>query len=81
MPRGPGAIAAPPDMLALSRAAFRASSFARAWGVALLISDEEGTAEIRVMMASDARSARPARWVNLARAALPVLIRALLVVI
>ena len=46
-----------------------------------MISDEEGTAEIRVMMASDARSARPARWVNLARAALPVLIRALLVVI
>ena len=81
MPSGPGARAAPPEMLALVLAAFRASSFARASGVALLVSEEEGTAEIRFMMASETRSAIPAGFATLARPELPARIKALLVFI
>jgi hypothetical protein len=74
-------MAAPPEILALTLAAFRASNFARTSGVALLASVEEGTAEIKFMIASEARSARPRRVATLVRAELPVLIRALLGVI
>ena len=74
-------MAAPPEILALTLAAFRARSFARASGVALLVSEDKGTAEIKFMMASDARSARLARVAILARAELPLRITPLLVVI